>query len=154
MVTRADVVESAQSWLGTKFKHQGRGPEGMDCCGLVIRVANDLGLSDYDVKAYTRMGTGIDFVGQFDMNMTRKSPVPTPVSWPGVALPGDVLLFRDRRFTIHAAILVEIDPKPKIIHAYAKRREVAYDFPMDYRDEQGLLYDRVTRVYEFKGLEK
>jgi len=44
IVTGSDVVAQARKYMGVRWAHQGRSPAGMDCAGLVIRVAQDLGL--------------------------------------------------------------------------------------------------------------
>ena len=44
MITAATVVAAAQSWVGVPWRHQGRTREGIDCLGLLIVVARDLGL--------------------------------------------------------------------------------------------------------------
>lgn len=48
MATRAQIVEEARSYLGTKWLHQGRTRDGVDCAGLVACVGNALGLIAYD----------------------------------------------------------------------------------------------------------
>ena len=40
-----DIVEVARSYLGVRFRHQGRCRErGLDCLGLLVCVSRDLGL--------------------------------------------------------------------------------------------------------------
>lgn len=61
MTTRADVVAEARTWLGTKWIHQHRAKgQGVDCAGLIICVARDLGLlpADFDINGYSRMPDG------------------------------------------------------------------------------------------------
>lgn len=71
MSTRADVVQMALSAVGTAFHRNGRKPGiGLDCAGLVICVARELGFvaPDFDVPAYTNPdGTLIDTL---NLNMT------------------------------------------------------------------------------------
>ncbi len=55
MPTRADVVAAARRHLGTAWAHQGRLPGvALDCAGLVIVVARELGLvgPEWDVNGY------------------------------------------------------------------------------------------------------
>ena len=55
MTTRQQVVECARSFLGTPFKHQGRlKGMGIDCAGLIIKVAHELSISSFDFTAYSR----------------------------------------------------------------------------------------------------
>jgi cell wall-associated NlpC family hydrolase len=51
------IVETARTWLGTPFHHQGRVKgAGVDCIGLVIGVARELGIwaPDFDYRDYGR----------------------------------------------------------------------------------------------------
>jgi cell wall-associated NlpC family hydrolase len=60
-VTRADVVAEARTWLGTKWVHQHRTKGvAVDCAGLVIGVARELGLVPpcFDFNGYTRSPDG------------------------------------------------------------------------------------------------
>lgn len=52
--TPAQVVAAARGYLGVRWHHQGRSRAGLDCIGLVVRVAHDLGLSEFDVAGYGR----------------------------------------------------------------------------------------------------
>ena len=55
MIVAADVVAAAQSWVGVPWRHQGRSREGVDCLGLLIVVARDLGIDrgiDLDAPAF------------------------------------------------------------------------------------------------------
>lgn len=56
-----DVVAAARSHLGTPWRHQGRMPGvALDCAGLVILVARELGVvpADFDVNGYSRQPDG------------------------------------------------------------------------------------------------
>lgn len=64
MVTRAQIVQEARSWVNVPFKHMGRSrQEGVDCVGLVVCVARALGVpvEDYPTN-YTRRGEGFDLI--------------------------------------------------------------------------------------------
>ena len=56
--SRAEIIQAARAYLGTPYAHQGRTKFGLDCIGLIIRVAHDLGLSDYDESHYSRVPSG------------------------------------------------------------------------------------------------
>lgn len=60
-VTAADVVAQARTHVGTPWVHQGRLPGvALDCAGLLIVVARELGLvpEDLDVNGYSRWPDG------------------------------------------------------------------------------------------------
>lgn len=56
-MTGAEICTAARDWRGVKWRHQGRSREGIDCCGLVIVVAKELGYFDFDVTDYARVAT-------------------------------------------------------------------------------------------------
>lgn len=61
MTTAADVVTAARAEIGTPWVHQGRLPgQALDCAGLIIVVARELGLvaPDFDVNGYSRSPDG------------------------------------------------------------------------------------------------
>jgi cell wall-associated NlpC family hydrolase len=73
--TRADVVACARTWIGTTFEHQQRMKGvGVDCVGLVIGVARELGLigPSVDVHGYPRVPDG-RLLKQCDEHMRRVS---------------------------------------------------------------------------------
>lgn len=73
MTTRADVVTCARSWVGTPYQHQARlKGVGVDCAGLVIGVARELGLieADWDVQGYARQPDGASLRRWCDDSMT------------------------------------------------------------------------------------
>lgn len=61
MITRAEVVAEARTWIGTNYAHQQRTKGvAVDCAGLVIGVARNLGLvaPDFDIGGYPRQPDG------------------------------------------------------------------------------------------------
>jgi len=61
MTTGADVVAAARAQLGAPWMHQARLPGiALDCAGLVIVVARQLGLvaDDWDINGYSRTPDG------------------------------------------------------------------------------------------------
>lgn len=47
------IVAQARTYLGVPFHHAGRSRAGLDCAGLLLCVARDLGLTDWDLTDYT-----------------------------------------------------------------------------------------------------
>lgn len=86
MVTRADVVAEARTWIGTPYEHQHR-EKGLwvDCAGVLIGSARSLQLvaPDFDVKGYARRPDGVSLRAECDKWMT---PVPLTQLKPGHAL--------------------------------------------------------------------
>ena len=85
-MTGAYVVKAARGWLGTPYLHQGRLKGiGVDCAGLIIAVARELGLlpPEFDVTGYSRQPDG-QLLSHCDRHMRR---VDEPQ-------PGDVLITR------------------------------------------------------------
>ena len=110
-----DVVKAAREWLGTPFIHQGRVKGvGVDCAGLIIGVAHELGLSDFDIDGYPRSSSDILMEQILDTEMQR-----LPFA---LAIPGDVFFFR-LKSQKHLAIITETNPF-YIIHAYEQKKKV------------------------------
>lgn len=61
MPTARDVWQAALAYEGVKWKHQGRRKDGIDCLGLLVMVAIDLGLEGaekfvaFDARNYGRL---------------------------------------------------------------------------------------------------
>lgn len=133
MTTRQQIVDESRTHLGVRWVHQGRSRAGVDCIGLVIRVAHALGLSTFDIADYSR---------QPDPSMMRRllGEHMEPVSQPQI---GDVLLMKFEREPQHVAIVTDRG----IIHAYAQARRV-----VEHRLDS-LWKSRIVRAYQFKGIE-
>ena len=138
MPNSSDIITAARTYLGVPWRHQGRGRRGLDCAGLIVRVARDLGLSDYDATGYRRHAQGQSFVEHFRRNMDQL-PVPN-------MRPGDVLVFADAAYPCHAAIVAEKYGRPSIVHAHATRRKVVEEL---YAAEWP---DKVKFCFRFRGL--
>jgi cell wall-associated NlpC family hydrolase len=106
MITRQQVIDQARTWLDTPFHHQGRVKGvGVDCVGLVIGVAKELGLSDFDTTNYSRY-PDVEMMGmllnkhlkQIDKNLVK---------------PGDIIWLKVKRSPQHLAMVTD----KGIIHA-------------------------------------
>lgn len=142
MSPRRDIIRSARNLLRTPFHHQGRVPgHGIDCAGVLVEIARDLGMPFVDCPSYSRFprhGTMSDYL--------RKSGCQEiPVSR---AIAGDILTFwyqkRDREN--HGAVLSERNGTQTIIHAYADIGMVLeQDFDEFWRE-------RVMTAWMFPGV--
>ena len=113
---RKQVVDLARTYLGTPFRHQGRDRFGLDCVGLALRVGNDLGLVNYDIKTYSPRTNGHEFMSYF-----RQAGL-IEVQWKDRQI-GDIILMHDQYFPCHTAFLTQRG-HDRIIHAFALRRKV------------------------------
>lgn len=143
MVTRQQIIETAREYIGTAYHKQGRLKKtedelgGIDCCGLLICVAWELGLSDYDLQNYSDQPDGESLLREFNSQCT---PVDTPQ-------PGDILIFKIRHFPQHCGIMSQINDYHSVIHAYQSLNAV----------KEHILHDwwvkRIVAAYKFPGVE-
>jgi cell wall-associated NlpC family hydrolase len=107
----ADIVTEARTWIGTRWQHQGRSREGVDCAGLVIEVGKAVAGSSFDIRDYPRIATDEQMVETCSKLLTRV---------PAAAIePGDVLVFAFDRQR-HMAIAADyVFGGLSIIHAYS-----------------------------------
>lgn len=102
------MLRCARSYVDTPYVHQGRVKgAGVDCCGLIIAVAKELNLSNFDIDGYSRHPPVKDFLRYFHQECTEVKN----------AMPGDIILFRIRH-QVHCGILGNQDLRPTLIHAY------------------------------------
>jgi NlpC/P60 family putative phage cell wall peptidase len=114
MATGMDVVRVARTWLGTPYHHQGRVKgAGVDCAGLLVGVAKELGLSDFDVTGYSGRPNGDSLTRVCQEQMT-------PITLEQLSA-GDVLLFK---FEAHAGHLGIFIGDNTLIHSYMPCRRV------------------------------
>lgn len=133
MATRADVVNTARSYLGVRFHHQGRTRAGLDCAGLVVRVAHDLGLSTFDHSDYGPTPLGNMMRGVMDRETN-------PVA---VWQPGDILMMSFVAEPQHLAIVTDHG----VIHALLANRKV-----VEHRLD-AVWASRIVCAYSYKGIE-
>lgn len=142
MQTREQIVEKTRSFIGVPWKHQGRNRLGIDCVGLVIIVGNEMGLIDYTSNNYQRHGQGTTFLREFRAGMMVEKKLDE-------AKPGDVLLFRDKQYPCHSAIVGEKKGRLTIIHAHALHRKV-----LEEELEQGDWLIRRVACFSYPNVEE
>lgn len=126
-----DIITCARSWIGTRFLHQGRLKKtathkgGVDCLGLLIGVASEVGLTDQGGKP----------ISHFDNTQYSRTPdttrlrqllgtllMPKPIAQ---IAPGDVGLFKLDGNPQHLAVIGQGgDGQLSMIHSYAQARKV------------------------------
>jgi len=130
-ITRERIVACARTWLGTKFQHQGRRRgQGLDCIGLPVMVAVELGIRLTDGSSATPYMFG-DYCAQ---PIARGARVQIECERLLVqkkiedALPGDLLVMRIPSEPCHIAMLAELTfsraKMTTIIHAYSGAKKV------------------------------
>ena len=109
-MTPEDIIGAARQCLGTPFRHQGRMLAfGLDCAGVAIWVARQVGVSPIDVEGYGR--TPKD--GQIERALDSQPDLMRVVD-PADRQPGDLLLMRFATDPQHLAVFAG----KSIIHAY------------------------------------
>lgn len=130
MPNSENIIAAARRWCGVKWKHQGRSRAGIDCLGLIVLVAKEMGISDTDEKTYSPRPDGKELLSRFREEMDE-------ISLADIR-PGDVIMFADSAYPCHVAFVSEKHGQLYIIHAHATRRKVleeryAYEWPSKAR---------------------
>ena len=115
-------VAAARGYVGVPWRHLGRSRTGVDCIGLVLLAARDVGVDLPDPAPYAREPQGTRLLEGILAHAQRVSEVRV----------GDVLLFRMGLYGGHVGI-ASVHPAwgvPACLHAYAPRRQVV-EQPMD-----------------------
>lgn len=132
-MTRDEIVAAARSYLGTRYHHQGRNRAGIDCAGLIVCVARDLGVEVGDVAGYARTPDGDSLRRAVEGQAVRVA----------TAQPGDILLMRFDGDPQHLAIMTDYG----MIHSYAQARRV-----VEHRVDAEWA-KRIVAAYQFPGVE-
>lgn len=116
--TAADVVSAARSLLGVPWRHQGRTNAAVDCLGLLVMVARQLGCPAPDDAAYGRIPDGEQLLAEMRRWMLAE-PVGTP------ARPGHIVSLRVGLNPHHAGIVSQYRYGGlSLIHGDSKAGEV------------------------------
>lgn len=133
--TLADaIIAAARACLETPFRHQGRiAGRALDCAGLAVHVAREIGAEHVDIPAYGRSPANGLLQATLDAQ-------------PGLRVvpdrqPGDLLLLRFAGEPQHLAFLTADDT---IVHTYANVGKVC-----EHR-LAAVWAARIVRVYRFR----
>ena len=128
-------IETARSWLGTRYAHQGRRKKtrenrgGVDCLGLLIGIARErnimardgLPLAFHDTLSYSRQPEGAQLKATLETLLDPMSPEENFSE-------GEILLFHFENNPQHLGLLASQSFGglfyPSVIHAYAPARKV------------------------------
>lgn len=145
MTTGDDIVKYARTWLGTKWRHQGRGdgsPAGIDCAGLLVVTANHFGLPHEDLTGYGRNPERA-FVEQIE-KFTDEGDLLGPI-------PGAIGIFNDKFMPCHTGIFaVADDGYVTVIHSECRPKRRCHE--EGYSDSTPSLKDRLIGIRLFKGV--
>lgn len=140
MVAREKVVAAARAWLGTPFHHQGRARGvGVDCAGVIVEVARELGLADVDLRGYGRRPDSRELERLCHQQMM-------PIALADAA-PGDVLLLMIDGAPQHLAFQTAIGGERAMLHAYAPSRRVVEHWIDEHWAE------RIVAAFRLPGVE-
>ena len=114
MITVEKLIETARSYLGVPYRHQGRTRKGVDCLGLVIACANDLKVPIADSTAYS---TKVDTENLLNGILAHAQQTEKIVVKPGYLA---LMQFVKEAGATHTALITERG----IIHSYNKRGKV------------------------------
>jgi cell wall-associated NlpC family hydrolase len=101
------IIAAARAYLGVPWVHQGVSAAGVDCLGLVVATARDLGVPTPPLPPYGREPDILALRAGLG-NWLHKASTREPE-------PGDVLLFHDRRYPGHLGLMSEAG---RFIHAW------------------------------------
>lgn len=146
MVTRAELVAVARTWIGTPVRHQGRAKRvGVDCVGLIIGVCRELRLEPYasfETGPYNRVPNGRTLRRLCDQAMD-------PVA-PTALRPADVLLLKLDWWAPQHLAFVGVGPDERLtmIHAALINGRV-----VEHRIAPATLAQDLVGGYALRGLE-
>ena len=133
MNIRTTIIEEARKWIGVRWRHQGRSIHGVDCVGLLVKVAQNCKLTDYDYVTYQRMPKRRMLLEYFThAQCTEKQNREV----------GDILLLNMGPYPCHCAIYCG----DTIIHAFAPRKQVIEEPLIEFYEK------RLSYVYSFPGV--
>lgn len=111
---RAQAVTTARGLIGTRWHHHGRTRAAVDCVGLLVVVAQELGIPHVDDLSYGMRPKP----GALEGALERSGLVRIKVD---EIQPGDVLAFwyGEKGLPYHVALVSSLDGRQTMIHAMA-----------------------------------
>lgn len=119
-IPRSKIAETARSYIGVEYRHQGRSRQAIDCIGLVVVVANELG---YPIKTATNYSA--DPAGNFVLKGCDEWLIKTGDKTSDLK-EGDILVMwgHTRGEAQHFAFVAMNSNQPTMIHAWSKFEKV------------------------------
>jgi len=135
VLARWNIITLARSLVGVPFLHQGRSLKGLDCVGVLVYIAKELGIATVDYTQYSREPDGKILQEKLNTYLHRKIIIDFS--------PGDILLMIDTKMPCHVAVYTD---KGTIIHANSKLGKVVeHRLSEDWRR-------KIRGVYTFPGV--
>jgi hypothetical protein len=131
MITTDDVVAAARSYIGTPWVHRGRDREGMDCAGLLIAVARDLGLN-YPGKLFYERLPDVAFARALLEEFTEPEQE---------VKPGCIVLLTMARRPQHMGFIGDYKQEQSLIHSYMTVNRVC-EHRIDEKWRRRIVYAR------------
>lgn len=159
MPARADVIAAARKYMGMPYRHQGRSRPGsmnpgLDCIGIALCLADDLGLVDaegnrfgrYMYANYARAPLGEEVQDACKRHLIVKRADP-PFDLAEV-LPGDVITVRAPTVITHLAVVSDLGYALGMIHSYNSVRRIVVENLIDAKWAR-----RIAGIFSFPGVE-
>jgi hypothetical protein len=126
MVTRTEFRDKVRELCGTPFKHLGRTRNGVDCYGLPILAAEELGFAKreyYEVGGYNLIPGKKDLVDNIGKFLIAR-PFKPNLNHRDQVFPGDILVFRidDAQVSRHIGIYTHTDDQNLMYMVHADMR--------------------------------
>lgn len=114
-------ADRAREWVGVVYQHRGTTRRGCDCTGLLVGIAQELGLlKNYKLRSYSFDWNLHAGAGNYIVEELKRYSNEIPKSETRV---GDILIFRFGKCLAHAGILVA---KGLFVHSIAKAKVCKY----------------------------
>lgn len=137
---RDEFIAKARSYIGTPFHHQGRLPGvGLDCVGVVVCAARELGYEVHDQVGYAKIPRGRTLIQAVEEHCDRIELA--------TLQPGDLMLFSFIRDPQHLVIVTEVYPVINVVHSWSDSGKTVENS----MDEQW--WRRLVGCYQLKGIE-
>ena len=115
-----EYVESLRKYLGVPWVHQGRTKYGLDCIGLLLVAARDLGMEVYDDPTYSLNPDHTRFLALLRTNLYE-----IPIATRGI---GDIMLYVEKGTPpLHVAVVSRLAPREMVIHCPSRRKVCEVD---------------------------
>lgn len=140
MITRQQIVDTALTYNGVKWKHLGRNrDEGVDCVGLIIAVAYDLEIvpPDFENPMYSKTPQRgmLDVFGRYCDRIGRP-----------YIQDGSIAVFSYMGSPFHCGIVLNAESR-HVIHALASARKCIVDTL-----DNGLHGRKFVGAWDFRGI--